>query len=188
MPDVQKILNERGKTHGDYAEMCNAIQATKRTWREQFTGKKALTNAQWETLDSIALKVGRILTGDANFQEHWLDIAGYATRMAEQLEQTTRALAEEQYDWASDYKLVKAEWRAQNGMGRALEVVAWTQFRVSAKTGRPKWASVAPSGTGLRAYFDPVPSEPGSAHFTWCRVDGSYFTTIHTESGSVVTE
>lgn len=85
MPDVQKILNERGKTHGDYRQMTAVIQKIKDVFRAE-AGWDRLTADERETLDSIALKVGRILTGDPNFQEHWLDIAGYAMRMAEQLE------------------------------------------------------------------------------------------------------
>jgi hypothetical protein len=31
-----------------------------------------------EALDMIALKLSRILSGQANFKDHWDDIAGYA--------------------------------------------------------------------------------------------------------------
>ena len=34
----------------------------------------------------IAHKIGRILAGDPNHIDHWLDIAGYATLVAKELE------------------------------------------------------------------------------------------------------
>ena len=39
-------------------------------------------------LDMIAVKLGRILAGDPNYVDNWRDIAGYATKVLEQLEET----------------------------------------------------------------------------------------------------
>ena len=38
---------------------------------------------QIEALDMIALKLSRILSGQANFRDHWDDIAGYAKLASE---------------------------------------------------------------------------------------------------------
>jgi hypothetical protein len=38
----------------------------------------SLTASQKEALDMIQHKVARILNGNANHQDHWVDIAGYA--------------------------------------------------------------------------------------------------------------
>jgi hypothetical protein len=79
--EVEKIIAERHKTHGDFREVSRIAQATKLTWT---TGNnwRDLTSHQREALEMIAHKVGRILSGDNNFEEHWVDIAGYAQRIA----------------------------------------------------------------------------------------------------------
>lgn len=39
-----------------------------------------------EALDMICLKMSRILSGKANTKDHWTDIAGYATLIADRLD------------------------------------------------------------------------------------------------------
>ena len=46
---------------------------------------KPLDAYQREALDMIAHKIGRIFAVDADFLDHWLDIAGYATLVHRQL-------------------------------------------------------------------------------------------------------
>jgi hypothetical protein len=72
------ILNEREKTHGDYYRVAMMAQELKDAMRR---GKnwKALDDTQRETLELIATKIGRILSGDPHEVDHWCDIAGYAT-------------------------------------------------------------------------------------------------------------
>jgi hypothetical protein len=41
---------------------------------------------QVEALEMIAHKIGRILSGDPNHQDHWDDIAGYAKLVSERLQ------------------------------------------------------------------------------------------------------
>lgn len=41
---------------------------------------------QREALDMIAHKIARILNGDPNYADNWIDIAGYATLVANRLE------------------------------------------------------------------------------------------------------
>jgi len=42
-----------------------------------------------ESLDLICTKLSRIVTGDCNHQDHWLDIAGYATLISDRLKEKT---------------------------------------------------------------------------------------------------
>lgn len=49
----------------------------------QLLGK--LNPMQSESLDMIAHKIGRIIAGDPNVEDHWRDIAGYATLVADRL-------------------------------------------------------------------------------------------------------
>lgn len=75
---TDKLLTERGKTHGDYSEQARMTQRIKATLA---VGKnwQSLTVVQRDALDMIAVKLGRILSGDPNALDHWHDIAGYAT-------------------------------------------------------------------------------------------------------------
>lgn len=77
MTDIDKILAERAKTHGDYTEHADctqeimAVLMKHRRWTD-------LTADQRETLHMIAHKMGRVVTGNPNVADHWDDIAGYA--------------------------------------------------------------------------------------------------------------
>lgn len=78
------LLNERGKTHGDFTDHAAITQALKQEM--SYTDKwRGLTYVQKEALEMIQHKVGRILAGDPNFKDHWDDIAGYAKLVADRL-------------------------------------------------------------------------------------------------------
>jgi hypothetical protein len=47
---------------------------------------KLLDNDQIEALEMIFSKLARILNGDPNYADSWIDIAGYATLVADRLE------------------------------------------------------------------------------------------------------
>ena len=79
--DTQELLNERGKTHGDYTEHARITQNLKIMMRN-FKGWGRLNLAMCESLDMQAHKIGRILAGDPDFRDHWDDIAGYAKLVA----------------------------------------------------------------------------------------------------------
>lgn len=71
------ILNERSKTHGSFDDNARLSQRFRAFMRAE-AGWDKLTDTQKESLDMIAHKIGRILAGNASFQDHWTDIAGYA--------------------------------------------------------------------------------------------------------------
>jgi len=81
---TEALLAERGKTHGDYAVHAYITQELKRVMAE--AGNDLLTPVQRESLDMIAHKIGRILTGNPNHQDHWDDIAGYARLASKELD------------------------------------------------------------------------------------------------------
>jgi hypothetical protein len=74
---VEKTLNERASTHGDFntgAVISQDLCATLRTgpsWNK-------LSDAQKEALEMIAHKMARIVNGNPDFADHYLDIGGYA--------------------------------------------------------------------------------------------------------------
>lgn len=78
------LLAERGKTHGDFGEHARITQNLKDVMRET-DGWGRLTLAQREALEMNAHKVGRILAGNADYPDHWDDIAGYARLVSQRL-------------------------------------------------------------------------------------------------------
>lgn len=71
------MLNEREKTHGQYATTAAMSQKLKTTMMLSKNWNR-LTEPQAEAIEMIAAKLARILSGDPNFRDHWDDIAGYA--------------------------------------------------------------------------------------------------------------
>jgi len=86
MTDIQVTLNERGKRYGEYPEHARITQNIKRAMQDS-PNWKHLTDDKKEALEMVAHKIGRILNGDHNYADSWADIAGYATLVAERLEQ-----------------------------------------------------------------------------------------------------
>jgi len=81
-----QVLNERGKTHGDYAKTAEIAQVLKVVVRGYMEENKAeFSQTQCESLDLICTKVARILSGNPNEPDHWKDIAGYANLVSERL-------------------------------------------------------------------------------------------------------
>ena len=69
------ILKERQRTHGLYSDTAKVAQMIKSIIAEYNNG---LSFIQRESLDLIATKMARILSGDADEPDHWVDVAGYA--------------------------------------------------------------------------------------------------------------
>jgi hypothetical protein len=72
---TESILQERKKTHGSFAMNATISQGLKGVFR---VGDSPVKVEHREALDMIALKLSRILSGQADFKDHWDDIAGYA--------------------------------------------------------------------------------------------------------------
>lgn len=83
---VAGVLNDRQTTHGDYRENARISQHLKDFIRSA-DGWHQLTNDMRESLDMTCLKVSRILSGRPTTKDHWVDIAGYATLVSDELEQ-----------------------------------------------------------------------------------------------------
>jgi len=74
---MSDLLNNRAKTHGDYYRTAMMAQALKDEMRRG-QNWKLLDDMQRETLEMVATKIGRILSGDPHEVDHWRDVAGYA--------------------------------------------------------------------------------------------------------------
>lgn len=84
MSAINDILNERGNRYGDFASNATTTQMIKHALS---LGENAhnLTYAQREALDMIAHKMSRIVNGDADYIDSWVDIIGYAQLVIDRL-------------------------------------------------------------------------------------------------------
>lgn len=88
MTDIENILAERRKTHGDFAEHARVAQNLKAMAHNSINWTETtLTPSQMEAVDMILHKIGRILAGNPSFKDHWDDIAGYAKLVADRCPQ-----------------------------------------------------------------------------------------------------
>ena len=81
---IEETLAERQKTHGNFTTHAMIAQSIKCQMYNAH-GWSELYAEQRESLDMIAHKIARILNGNPNVHDHWHDIAGYATLVAERL-------------------------------------------------------------------------------------------------------
>ena len=70
------ILNERERTHGDYNEVARVSQALKSALRHGPI--EEVPAVIRESLELICMKMARIVCGDHNEPDHYIDIKGYA--------------------------------------------------------------------------------------------------------------
>jgi hypothetical protein len=88
--EVNEILTGRGKNYSAFIDNAALSQDLKAV----FAGSKNwlggnLAADQKESLQLIALKISRILTGDPNYVDNWDDIAGYATLVSKRIQGET---------------------------------------------------------------------------------------------------
>lgn len=79
-------LKDRGEKYGDFAIQAVIVQALKSVMYMHGMRSGKLKAHQIEALEMIAHKIGRILNGDPNYADSWIDIAGYAKLVADRCE------------------------------------------------------------------------------------------------------
>ena len=87
MTDITETLTERGSRYGKFKDHAEIAQRLKGTVHH-FAAVRGcdLDPDQSESLDMICHKIARILNGDPNYADSWVDIAGYAQLVADRLE------------------------------------------------------------------------------------------------------
>jgi hypothetical protein len=75
---TSEILAERQTTHGDFADVATLDQMMKDLFKTSPNWNR-LTDVQRLSLEMIAHKIARILSGDPNHPDHQADIIGYAS-------------------------------------------------------------------------------------------------------------
>ena len=85
--NVAEVLKERQGTHGDFAKNAKCSQELKSIVSEfGMDNPELFSSVQREALDNICQKMSRIITGNPNHVDSWVDIAGYATLAARDIE------------------------------------------------------------------------------------------------------
>jgi hypothetical protein len=86
---LANILAERGKRYGKFADHAKITQDLKDVMHA-CPKWAALTPSQKEALEMVAHKIGRILNGDPNYDDSWVDVAGYSKLVADELQGVER--------------------------------------------------------------------------------------------------
>jgi hypothetical protein len=89
--NVDDILDERASTYGRFIDVAFFSQRIKELIRNSLDEQNVgLQVDHIEALDMISSKIARIVVGDPNYVDNWVDIAGYAQLVADRLEGKTR--------------------------------------------------------------------------------------------------
>ena len=84
---IDATLAERGGKYGKFADQAAVTYKLKNVLREHSgVHGKSYAYDQAEALDMICAKLGRIVNGDADYADSWVDIAGYAKLVADRLQ------------------------------------------------------------------------------------------------------
>lgn len=80
LPD---ILKERGERYGQF-RMCAKLSQDLKNTMACHDNWHRLDALHQEALEMIVHKIARIINGDPNHRDGWVDISGYATLVAEE--------------------------------------------------------------------------------------------------------
>ncbi len=88
---IDAVLDERGSRYGKFTTHAEVTQTLKRqaAWYLSQQNKRFDFDQQ-EALDMIFHKIGRIINGDPDYADSWVDIAGYAKLVADRLKGKVR--------------------------------------------------------------------------------------------------
>ena len=86
MSNIDVILAERGSRYGDFATHALITQNLKDVMKKS-PKWDILSPSQKEALEMTAHKIGRILNGDPNYDDSWVDIGGYTMLVAKELQE-----------------------------------------------------------------------------------------------------
>jgi hypothetical protein len=86
---ITQTLTERGKRYGKFVGHAKVTQDLKSVMHTN-AGWTRLADDQKEALEMVAHKIGRILNGDPDYDDSWVDIAGYTKLVADRLQGVER--------------------------------------------------------------------------------------------------
>ena len=89
--NIDETLDARAQDYGKFKDGAALMQAIKRTLADHARmHNKTFADDQWEALEMIVHKIGRIVNGNPDKVDHWVDIAGYAKLIADRLQGNAR--------------------------------------------------------------------------------------------------
>ena len=86
--ELASILSERGSRYGSLMDNATISQKLKEILHNS-TNWEAMPPDMKEALHMIVHKIARIVEGDFNYDDSWIDISGYSTLIVERLHQST---------------------------------------------------------------------------------------------------
>ena len=89
--NIDQTLDERAKDYGRFKDSAALMQSIKRLLADHARRHdKTYADDQWEALEMIVHKMARIVNGNPDKVDHWVDIAGYAKLVADRLQGNAR--------------------------------------------------------------------------------------------------
>ena len=89
--NIDQTLDERAKDYGKFKDSAALMQGIKRLLADHARRHdKTFADDQWEALEMIVHKMARIVNGNPDKVDHWVDIAGYAKLVADRLQGNAR--------------------------------------------------------------------------------------------------
>ena len=84
--ELATVLSERGSRYGSLMSNATISQNLKEILHNS-TNWEAMPPDMKEALHMIVHKISRIVEGDFEYDDSWIDISGYSTRVVERLHQ-----------------------------------------------------------------------------------------------------
>lgn len=81
---IEEVLNQRQATYGSFTKNAEVSQMLK-YFMTQGTNYKQMPVAHREALEMIVHKIARIVNGDPNYIDNWIDICGYSQLVIEEI-------------------------------------------------------------------------------------------------------
>ena len=81
---IEEVLNQRQATYGSFTKNAEVSQMMK-YFMTQGTNYKQIPMAHREALEMIVHKIARIVNGDPNYIDNWIDICGYSQLVIDEI-------------------------------------------------------------------------------------------------------
>lgn len=81
---IEEVLNQRQATYGSFTKNAEVSQMLK-YFMTQGTNYKQMPVAHREALEMIVHKIARIVNGDPNYIDNWIDICGYSQLVIDEI-------------------------------------------------------------------------------------------------------
>jgi len=83
---IDETLDARHAKYGYFEDVCRTTYAIRNVIEAELEARgKVLAPDQMYAIEMIAVKLGRIINGDPNYDDNWRDISGYATLIVDRL-------------------------------------------------------------------------------------------------------